>query len=108
DFEDVADSRHLSDRVERQVVDALVAAVHEGYPRLSRRYFKLKVKWFGKDALDHWDRNAPLPNVETRTFSWQDARSTVLDAYGSFSPRMAGIAKRFFDESWIDAPVRPG
>ena len=107
-FADVADSRHLSNRVEREVVDALVAAVHAAYPRLSYRYYKLKAKWFGKDALDHWDRNAPLPNAETRVFSWRDARATVLDAYDGFSPRMAGIAKRFFDERWIDAPVRPG
>ena len=107
-FKDVADSRHLSNRVERDVVDALVAAVHAAYPRLSHRYYKLKAKWFGKQALDHWDRNAPLPNVETRVFAWQEARATVLEAYGAFSPRMAGIAQRFFDDRWIDAPVRPG
>ncbi|HEY5226442.1 MAG TPA: M3 family oligoendopeptidase [Methylovirgula sp.] len=107
-FEDIADSRHLSNRVEREVVDALVAAVREAYPRLSHRYYKLKAKWFGKDALEYWDRNAPLPNVETREFPWEDARKTVLDAYAGFSPRMAAIAGRFFDENWIDAPVRPG
>jgi oligoendopeptidase F len=107
-FEDIADSRHLSNRVERDVVDALVAAVRDAYPRLSHRYYKLKAKWFGKDALDYWDRNAPLPNIETRDFAWEDARQTVLDAYGAFSPRMATIAQRFFDENWIDAPVRPG
>jgi oligoendopeptidase F len=107
-FKDVADARHLSNRVEREVVDALVAAVHEAYPRLSHRYYKLKAKWFGKDVLDYWDRNAPLPNVETRNFPWEDARETVLDAYAAFSPRMASIAKRFFDENWIDAPARPG
>lgn len=107
-FKDVADARHLSNRVEREVVDALVAAVQEAYPRLSHRYYKLKAKWFGKDALDYWDRNAPLPNVETRNFPWEDARQTVLEAYAAFSPRMASIAKRFFDENWIDAPVRPG
>ncbi|WP_219320330.1 M3 family oligoendopeptidase [Methylovirgula sp. HY1] len=107
-FQDIADARHLSNRVEREVVDALVAAVHEAYPRLSHRYYKLKAKWFGKDALNYWDRNAPLPNVATRTFPWADARETVLDAYAAFSPRMASIAKRFFDENWIDAPTRPG
>ncbi|MGP0059837.1 MAG: M3 family oligoendopeptidase [Beijerinckiaceae bacterium] len=107
-FQDVADSRHLANRVERDVVDALVLAVHDAYPRLSHRYYKLKAKWFGKDQLDHWDRNAPLPNAETRVFSWPEARTTVLEAYDGFSPRMAGIAKRFFDEHWIDAPVRPG
>ncbi|MGO4573582.1 M3 family oligoendopeptidase [Microvirga sp. 2TAF3] len=107
-FEDVADSRHLANRVEREVVEALVAAVHEAYPRLSHRYYALKAKWFGKDKLDHWDRNAPLPKVEQRTIAWDEAKETVLSAYSAFSPRMADIAKRFFDENWIDAPTRSG
>ncbi|WOJ91498.1 M3 family oligoendopeptidase [Methylocapsa polymorpha] len=107
-FKDVADARHLANRVEREVVDALVAAVRAAYPRLSHRYYKLKAKWFGKPALKHWDRNAPLPNVAAKTYAWGEARDTVLGAYEAFSPQMAGIAKRFFDERWIDAPVRPG
>ena len=107
-FEDVADSRHLANRVEREVVDALVTAVREAYPRLSHRYYKLKAHWFGRDHLNHWDRNAPLPKVEQRTVPWTEARETVLSAYAGFSPKMANIAKRFFDEDWIDAPVRPG
>jgi oligoendopeptidase F len=107
-FADIADDRHLSNRVEREVVDALVAAVRAAYPRLSHRYYALKAKWFGKKRLPHWDRNAPLPQVPTRTVSWIDARDTVLTAYGAFSPKMAAIAERFFAERWIDAPVRPG
>ncbi|MCG6121930.1 MAG: M3 family oligoendopeptidase [Microvirga sp.] len=107
-FEDVADSRHLANRVERETVDALVAAVREAYPRLSHRYYALKARWFGRDALNFWDRNAPLPKVEQRTIGWDEARATVLDAYADFSPRMADIARRFFDENWIDAPTRPG
>ena len=107
-FQDVADSRHLANRVEREVVEALVSAVREAYPRLSHRYYALKAKWFGKVSLDHWDRNAPLPKVEQRTIPWKEARETVLSAYSAFSPRMADIARRFFDESWIDAPTRPG
>nr|WP_244600248.1 M3 family oligoendopeptidase [Blastochloris tepida] len=107
-FKDVADSRHLANRVEREVVEALVSAVRDAYPRLSHRYYALKARWFGKDALDHWDRNAPLPKVEQRTYAWSEARSTVLDAYRGFSPKLAEIAQRFFDRRWIDAPVRPG
>ena len=107
-FRDVAESRHLSNRVEPEVVDALVSAVHAAYPRLSHRYYKLKAKWFGKDQLEHWDRNAPLPNVPAKVYPWNEARDTVLEAYGEFSPKLSGIAKRFFDEKWIDAPVRPG
>jgi len=107
-FQDVADARHLSNRVEREVVDALVSAVRAAYPRLSHRYYTLKARWFGKDRLPHWDRNAPLPQVPMRSFKWDEARDTVLSAYGAFSPRMRDIAKRFFDDYWIDAPVRPG
>ncbi|MEI2384962.1 M3 family oligoendopeptidase [Breoghania sp. JC706] len=107
-FTDVADSRHLANRVEREVVDALVAAVHEAYPRLSHRYYTMKAKWLGLDTLMHYDRNAPLPKADDRKISWDEAKATVLDAYAGFSPDMAGIAKRFFDNGWIDAPVRAG
>jgi oligoendopeptidase F len=107
-FADIADDRHLSNRVEREVVDALVAAVRAAYPRLSHRYYALKAKWFGKKRLPYWDRNAPLPRVPVRTVGWNEARDTVLTAYGAFSPKMAAIAERFFTDRWIDAPVRPG
>jgi oligoendopeptidase F len=107
-FEDIADSRHLANRVEREVVEAMVSAVTAAFPRLSHRYYKLKARWFGKEQLNHWDRNAPLPNAPERVFTWNAARDTVLDAYRGFSPAMSDIARRFFDEGWIDAPVRPG
>jgi len=107
-YADIADERHLSNRVEREVVDALTAAARAAYPRLSHRYYALKARWFGKKRLPHWDRNAPLPQVATRTVGWAEARATVLSAYGAFSPKMAAIAERFFAERWIDAPVRPG
>jgi oligoendopeptidase F len=107
-FADIADERHLSNRVEREVVDALVAAVRAAYPRLSHRYYALKARWFGKKRLPYWDRNAPLPQVPMRTVPWAEAKNTVLGAYRAFSPKMADIAARFFAENWIDAPVRPG
>jgi oligoendopeptidase F len=107
-FKDVADARHLSNRVEPEVVEALVAAVRAAYPKLSHRYYTLKASWFGKKRLPYWDRNAPLPKVAQRTISWNDARATVLTAYGAFSPKMAEVADRFFEKHWIDAGVRPG
>jgi oligoendopeptidase F len=107
-FTDIADARHLANRVEREVVEALVAAVRAAYPTLSHRYYALKARWFGKKRLPHWDRNAPLPDVASRTIPWQEARDTVLSAYGAFSPAMARIAECFFSSGWIDAQVRPG
>jgi oligoendopeptidase F len=107
-FKDVADSRHLNNRVEREVVDALVASVRAAYPKLSHRYYKLKAGWFKKKKLPHWDRNAPLPFAATGSIAWPEARHMVLSAYRGFSPRMAELAERFFNDRWIDAPVRPG
>ena len=107
-FKDIAAARHLSNRVEPEVVDALVAAVREAYPKLSHRYYKMKAKWLGKEKLMHWDRNAPLPAEDTREVPWADAQELVLKAYGAFSPEMATIAGDFFTKRWIDAPTRPG
>ena len=107
-FERPVSSRNLSNLVEDEVVDALVNAVKDSYPRLAHRYYKLKASWFGGETLDYWDRNAPLPDEDERIIPWNDARDTVLDAYGRFSGELADVGKRFFDNAWIDAPVREG
>jgi oligoendopeptidase F len=107
-FERPVSSRNLGNFVEDEVVEALVGAVRAAYPRLSHRYYALKAKWFGVDKLPYWDRNAPLPEDEDRVIAWDDARQTVLDAYGAFSPDLAEVGRRFFERAWIDAPVRAG
>ncbi|MEI8180283.1 M3 family oligoendopeptidase [Aestuariivirga sp.] len=107
-FSDIADARHLSNRVEPEVVAALVESVRRNYARISHRYYRMKAKWLGKDQLMHWDRNAPLPAEDTREVSWAEAQEMVLSAYGQFAPEMASIAQTFFDKRWIDAPSRPG
>ena len=98
-FQDVADSRHLNNRVEREVVDALVGSVRAAYPKLSHRYYRLKAAWFKKKKLPHWDRNAPLPFAATGTIAWPEAKNMVLTAYRGFSPEMASIAERFLHRS---------
>jgi oligoendopeptidase F len=107
-FADIADSRHLENSVEREVVDALETAVRNAYPRLSHRYYKMKAKWFGKEQLNAWDRNAPLPSSDERFFDWETAKTTVMDAYAAFSPELARVAEPFFAKGWIDAPVKDG
>jgi oligoendopeptidase F len=107
-FEKPPSSRNLANQVEDEVVEALVSAVKSSYPQLAHRYYKLKAKWFGAEQLDYWDRNAPLPESDDRVIPWPEATKTVLDAYGAFSPDLASVGKKFFDNAWIDAPVRPG
>lgn len=103
-----AASRHLSNQVEENVVDALVTAVKAAYPRLSHRYYALKAQWLGKDHLAYWDRNAPLPADQDQYINWPEATQIVMDAYRAFSPALADVAKPFFDHNWIDVPPRSG
>jgi oligoendopeptidase F len=101
-------SRNLGNLVEDDVVEALVSAVKSSYANTSHRYYALKARWMGKDRLDYWDRNAPLPKSGDRQIPWDEACRTVLDAYRAFHPRLAEIAGHFFERRWIDAPARPG
>jgi oligoendopeptidase F len=100
--------RHLSNHVEPEVVEALRNAVVKAYPRLSHRYYKLKAKWLGLERMETWDRNAPLPMEDERLVDWDEAKATVMDAYGAFAPEMADLAEPFFTKGWIDAAVKPG
>ena len=99
--------RNLDNKVSDKVVDALVEAVTKSYDVVERHY-RLKRKILGFDLLEY-DRHAPLPlEGGERKYTWEEARDIVLDAYHAFSPRMAEVARRFFDESWIHAPLMEG
>ena len=82
--------------------------VKSSYKKLSHRYYKLKANWFGKKSLKYWDRNAPLPFQSKKIYNWNYARKIVTDAYFDFNPLIGNIVKKFFDESWIHAPVQKG
>ena len=101
-------SRNLSNVVEDEVVEALTETIKENYPKIAHRYYKIKAKWFNKKSLMYWDRNAPLPFQSQSIYSWKDARQIVSDAYSNFDKRAGNIVNKFFDNSWIHAPVIAG
>ena len=101
-------SRNLSNVVEDEVVNALSDTVIENYSRVSHRYYKLKAKWLKKKHLMYWDRNAPIPFQSQSTFSWKEAKEIVINAYNDFDIRAGSIVEKFFDNSWIHAPVTSG
>ena len=87
-------------------MQALVDAVVGRYD-IPQRWYRLKAQLLGLERIADYDRMASVADVEEE-FSWSQATEIVLDAYGSFSDELAGVVRTFFDESWIDAPVRPG
>ena len=101
-------SRNLDNMVEDDVVDSLAEAVRAKYTTIAERFYKLKAKWLGKDKIQYWDRNAPLPFSDDKKYSWDEAVKLVLEAYGAFSPKLQDVAKDFFSHNWIDVPPRDG
>jgi oligoendopeptidase F len=98
--------RNLANEASDESVQALIDAVVGRYD-LPQRWYALKAGVLGIDRLADYDRMASVAQDET-SIGWDEARTIVLDSYASFSPQLADIARRFFDERWIDAPTRPG
>ncbi len=99
-------ARHLANEIAPESAESLLHACVARYP-LVARYYRLKAKLLGLDRLEDFDRYAPLDEASGER-SFDEARRIVLDAYGDFAPEMADVARRFFDERWIDAELRPG
>jgi oligoendopeptidase F len=105
-YESWISSRNLSNEASDGSVQALVEAVVDNY-EIARRWYRVKARLLGLDRLADYDRMASVSSSEA-TIGWDEARGLVLDAYASFSSDMADVVRRFFDERWIDAPVRSG
>jgi len=98
-------SRNLSNEASDESVQALLEAVKGSY-ELPQRWYKLKAKLFGLERLADYDRAASVTEADEE-IGWDDARDIVLESFAAFSPVLGNTARRFFDERWIDAPVRP-
>jgi oligoendopeptidase F len=98
-------SRNLANEASDESVMALIEAVRGRFD-IPQRWYALKAKLLGVERLADYDRAAPVLG-EDLAFSFAESRDLVLDTYDQFSPEAGRVVRRFFDEQWIDAPVRP-
>jgi oligoendopeptidase F len=98
-------ARNLANEASDESVQALIEAVHGRY-EIARRWYRLKAGLLGVERLADYDRMAAVTQDEV-SYPFAQAREVVLECYSSFSPELGALAKRFFDEHTIDAPVRP-
>lgn len=104
-----SDALHASidtSRIDRQTLDAMMEAMQDSFPTF-RRYFKAKAKRLGKKSLAWWDLYAPMGSMD-RSYTYQEARDFILEQFAGFSEDLHGLAKRAFDNNWIDAEMREG
>ncbi len=99
-------AQHMSNETDQKTVDAMSEAITRYYP-LVANYYSFKKKLLKLSELYDYDRYAPLPESAT-TFSFDQAKQIVLDAFHRFSPLFADQARAFFDNHWIDTGVRTG
>ncbi|MEA2209092.1 MAG: oligoendopeptidase, partial [Solirubrobacteraceae bacterium] len=100
-------ARNLANEASDESVRALIDAVRARY-EIPRRWYRLKARLLGLDRLADYDRIASVTDQDEVVFGFGEAREIVLDCYSSFSPQLGDLARAFFDERRIDAPVRPG
>ncbi|MFT4967548.1 MAG: oligoendopeptidase F [Candidatus Deianiraeaceae bacterium] len=105
-FNEPISSRNVSNLIEDDIVYSLISSVKKSYKSTAHKYYKLKAKILGKEKLEYWDRNAPMPFNANIEYSYDEAKNITLEAYEEFCPRMSRIGKAFFDKNWIDASVR--
>lgn len=96
----------LESETEPQMVEQMMTVSEQNYP-LARDYYRLKQQLLGLDKMKNTDLYAPLPGSDRR-FSFDEARSLVLESFADFSPQLADCAAGFFTERRIDAPPSAG
>ncbi len=106
DYPDPMTPRHLSNEVDAESVDQMMKVVEANYG-IAHEYFRLKRRLVGLDELMIYDQYAPI-GAKRETYTFEQARGSILEAFGRFSPEFADVARRFFDGRWIDAELRPG
>ncbi|MBN8657687.1 MAG: M3 family oligoendopeptidase [Anaerolineae bacterium] len=98
--------RNLSNDVPDEAVEALLSVARKNVG-IFQRYFKMKAKHLGMKKIRRYDIYAPLA-ASKKTYEWDTAVNMVLDAFQGFSPKVAELAKRVFDQNRIDSEVRKG
>jgi oligoendopeptidase F len=99
-------ARNVGNDLPDQVVDTLLSVCRKN-AAIFQRYFRLKAGWLGLGKLRRYDIYAPLAESD-KQYDFAQATEMVLDSFREFSPQVAGLAGRVFDENHLDSQARPG
>ncbi len=105
-FSSPISSRNMRNDVSDAAVDVLLDVCRDNVD-MFQDYFRMKAGWLGMERLRRYDIYAPLDTSE-KTYSFNEAISTVFASLNAFSPTLASHARRVLDEGHLDSEVRPG
>lgn len=102
-FEKPISSRNYHSKLEDSTVNALHDAVRTKGAEECQRFYKLKFALLGRDGPQSWaHRNANMPFASKEYVTWDQTQEVVLDAYRSFSPKLAELIETIFANNWVD------
>lgn len=104
--EDVLHEALDQNRIDRETLQTLMAAMKDSFP-IFRRYLKSKAHKLGKEKLPWWDLFAPVGQANL-TYTWEQATAYIVEQFGLFSGELADFARNAFQKNWIDAEPRDG
>jgi pepF/M3 family oligoendopeptidase len=93
-------------RIDQETLDAMLDAMQASFPTF-RKYLRAKAARLGEESLPWWDIFAPTGKI-SRSYTFEEAQEFILDNFNGFSPDLASLARRAFDNNWIDAEQRSG
>lgn len=96
----------FNNNIDRDTLDAMLDTARDAFPDL-RRYLHAKARALNVPILAWYDLFAPL-HADARPWDFAEAQTFILEQFGAYSDKLAGLARRAFDERWIDAEPRAG
>ena len=93
-------------RISRKALSALIEALEESLP-IFRDYLKTKAKLLGLERLEWYDMFAPVGDA-SMSFTFEEAKALIIDAYSSFSPEVGAFIKNALDSHWVDPEAHEG
>ena len=101
------ESSLLKNDTEQAIIENLLGAI-ENNAGIYHRYLKLKAKLMNLPTLGNHDIIAPLPDMPEQKFTFEQARSLIVEAYSRFDLKYAEAVKEMFTKQRIDASPRFG
>jgi pepF/M3 family oligoendopeptidase len=104
-WESPLDASLFAAGIDRPTLEAMLTAARESFPAF-RRYLHAKARVLGLEKLAWYDIFAPIGH--DKPWEYGEARTFIVEKFGTYSQRLSDFASRAFSENWIDAEPRVG
>ncbi len=106
-YETALDESLDKSRTKKETLDVMLQAMREYLPYF-HKYLKRKARILGHDGgLPSYDLYAPLGNVDKK-FTINETKDFIIENFSTFSQPLADLAKKAFENNWIDVYPRKG